>query len=102
MDYVRFRTRLKDILKQKGMRMNEAAYAIEKKHGYISAVIRDEQNMNVRDFLNLCDAIGVSPQDFFNEEVEDPSAVYELILEARNLNGKQIKSMLEMVRNLKN
>ena len=101
MEYKEFRNRLRQILEQKGISMKETSYSIDKPKGYVSAVIRDEQNMNVRDLLNLCDSIGVVPADLFSENVENPVLMGEFIIEAKSHNSEQLRIMMDLMRNMK-
>ena len=56
---------------------------------------------SMREFLYMCQYLGVTPAEFFTEEVSDPLAVNELVNESKDLSEKDLAIVLELVRRIK-
>lgn len=56
--------------------------------------------MHSRSFF-ICEYLGITPKDFFDEEAENPSEARELFEIARTLNDDQLDSMINLAKGLK-
>lgn len=52
-------------------------------------------------FFFICEYLGITPKDFFDEEAENPSGARELFEIARTLNDDQLDSMINLAKGLK-
>ena len=64
--------------------------------------IENKNNMpSLRGLFYICEFLKISPKDFFDDEIEDPKLLLELMNESKRLDEKSLKSLLSIVKNLK-
>ena len=98
MENEEFCKRLYEVITKSGKTMSAAGYDMGKSHDYMGQIVRGARAMKIPDFLLLCKELNIRPVDFFDEEVENPGKLYELILEAKPLSDRKIEAILKLIR----
>lgn len=77
------------------------SYDLGHSSGYIRSITSGRAMPSMREFLYMCQYLGVTPAEFFTEEIADPIAVNELVNESKDLSEKDLAIVLELVRRIK-
>ena len=77
------------------------SYDLGHSSGYIRSITSGRAMPSMREFLYMCQYLGVTPAEFFTEEIADPLAVNELVNESKDLSEKDLAIVLELVRRIK-
>ena len=75
-----FGRRLKELRIKKRYRGHSLSRTLDKSSTYIYKVERGEEEMTVKEFLKVCELMGVPPKAFFDEENGDIVIEHEELL----------------------
>ena len=50
--------------------------------------------------LYICEYLGVTPRDFFNEELKEPALMQELSESAKDLNADDLKALIHIAKRM--
>ena len=68
--------------------------------GYIQSISSGKSFPSVPELLYICEYLGVTPKEFFNEEAENPQLVQELFNLTRDMPEEDLKVLINMARRL--
>lgn len=69
---------------------------------YINQIENHKALPSVRVLYNICEYLHVSLKDFFDEDMQCPSLVYELVSETKGLDAQSLFHLIGLVKQLKN
>lgn len=72
-------------------------------HGrsYIQSISSGRSLPSMSEFLYMCEYLGVTPSEFFDEQTENPALLQKALDEMRSLPDKDILSLLSLIERFK-
>lgn len=68
---------------------------------YIQNISSGRAMPSIGEFLYMCEYLGVTPKDFFDEGTKNPLLIDELLKEVKDLSDKDLVLILELTRRIK-
>ena len=99
-DYIR--ERLTQLRIKKGVSEYQMSLELGHSRSYIQGIASGRSLPSIREFLQICDYLGVTPQEFFQEEyATEPIPVQKVREGLRELNEKDLEAILILIDRLK-
>ena len=93
----KFAERLSKLRTAKGDTAREMSLSLGQSEGYIGQIERQHNLPSMMVFAFICEHLGVSPKDFFDDEVDNPGTLGDLIKKLKNLNQQELESVAGIV-----
>ena len=101
MDYLQwFYSRLTDLRIQKGVSARDMSLSLGQSESYINKIENNYAMPSMQGFFYICEYLGITPSQFFNEEEKYPILMKELVNNAKGLNDKQLQLLSEFIKSL--
>lgn len=68
---------------------------------YIQSISSGRAMPSMGEFIFICEYLGITPKDFFDEEVENPLLVNEIMDEISSLSDTDLSLILALIRRIK-
>ena len=94
----RFSDHLAELRIQKGISARDMSLSLGQSNNYINTIENGKALPSMQSFFNICDFLGISPQEFFDTENSDPPMLREFIKEAQKLDPKIMGYFLEIMK----
>ena len=78
--------RLSKLRIQKGVSARDMSLTLGKANNYINNLEKGKALPSMKSFFYICECLGVTPQEFFDEKNSNPTLLNEFITEAKLLN----------------
>ena len=99
-DYIR--ERLTQLRIKKGVSEYQMSLELGHSRSYIQGIASGRSLPSIREFLQICDYLGVTPQEFFQEEyATEPIPVQKVREGLKELNEKDVEALLILINRLK-
>lgn len=95
-----FALRLALLREQKGVSARDMSLSIGQNPGYINNIETGKSLPSVTGLFYICDYLGLSPAEFFDESTDAPSLVREITEDLKKLDQKQLESISVIVSGL--
>ena len=95
-----FAKRLSELRMLKNVSAREMSLAIGQNQGYINNIENKKSLPAMQSFFYICEYLGVTPQEFFDEGNACPEALQEFIEEARKLDSRSMSYILGIMKEL--
>ena len=92
-----FADRLVKLRMAKGVSAREMSLSIGQSEGYVAQIERRHNLPSMTVFSYMCDYLGVSPKDFFDDEQENPELLQKLIDKMKTFNQEELESVMGVV-----
>ncbi|MCD7714977.1 MAG: helix-turn-helix domain-containing protein [Lachnospiraceae bacterium] len=69
---------------------------------YIQSISSGRSLPSMSEFLSICEYLGITPKDFFDDNAEEPYLTHELTNEAKNLQRNDMELLISIARRLNN
>ena len=92
--------RLAKLRTQKGVSARDMSLSFGQANNYINNIENKKSLPSMQSFLYICEYLGVTPQEFFDEGNPDPQALQELIAEAKKLDSRSLSYILGIMKEL--
>lgn len=92
--------RLAKLRTQKGVSARDMSLSLGQANNYINNIENKKSLPSMQAFFYICEYLGVTPQEFFDEENLCPEALQEFIAEAKRLDSKSMQYILGIMREL--
>lgn len=92
-----FAIRLSKLRMKKGVSARDMSLSIGQNAGYINNIETGKALPSMLGFFYICEYLGISPQEFFDTESEQPQELRELICNLKRLDERQFKNIAEIV-----
>lgn len=92
-----FPIRLAKLRTEKGVSARDMSLSIGQNPGYINNIETGKALPSMSTFFYICDYLNISPQDFFETDVEFPEQLRHLIDNLKLLNKDQIQHISALV-----
>ena len=87
---------------KKGVSEYQMSLELGHSRSYIQGIASGRSLPSIREFLQICDYLGVTPQEFFQEEyATEPIPVQKVREGLRELNEKDLEAILILIDRLK-
>ena len=86
---------------QKGVSARDMSLTLGQSPSYINNIENGINLPSMTVFFYICDYFGITPKEFFDVELKNPSKSQELMRLSKNLSGDQLDLVMDIVRNLK-
>jgi len=68
---------------------------------YINTIENKKSLPSMTSFFYICEYLGVTPQEFFDDETTNPALINELIDELKSLDDEVLENLLNFIRKLR-
>lgn len=92
--------RLAKLRTQKGVSARDMSLTLGQANNYINNIENKKSLPSMQAFFYICDFLGVTPQEFFDEGNPYPEALQELMAEAKKLDAESMDYILGIMRKL--
>lgn len=100
MYYENFSKRLAQLRQEKGISARDMSLSLGQSESYINKIENNYAMPSMQGFFYICEFLGITPSEFFNEEDKHPIIMKELINNAKELNEAQLKLLSEFIKSL--
>ena len=100
MEKADFIKRLVALRVSKGASARDMSLSLGQSAGYINNIENKKSLPALQSFFYICEYLGVTPKEFFDDENADPTALREFIQEARRLDEKSLEYILGIMKKL--
>ena len=95
-----FALRLARLREKKGVSARDMSLSIGQNPGYINSIESGRTKPSLTGFFYICEYLGVSPTEFFDEGTENPSKLDAIVNDMRKLNDQQLEIIAALVKDL--
>ena len=100
MDAKFIRDRITQLRMQKSVSEYKMSYDLGHSRSYIYNISSGKSLPPMAEFLEICDYLGVTPSDFFNDSTENPILVQSAIEEIKKLDDDNLMLVIGNLRRL--
>ncbi len=98
MDYVEFiQNRIAELRIKKGVSARDMSLSLGQSESYINKIENKRTLPSMTGFVYICEYFGITPVEFFQSEVENPSAVSGVCSEIAKLSESDLALVSEVV-----
>lgn len=94
------RDRISVLRTKKGISEYKMSLDMGHSKSYIQSISSGKALPSMSEFLYICEYLGVTPQEFFDEEIEEPSMVNELYELTKKMSVEDISVLINMAKRL--
>lgn len=94
-----FYNRLSKLRTTKGVSAREMSLSLGQTPGYINKIENRKALPSLTVFFYICDYLGVSPKEFFDEEINNPKLIQDINNELKTLNDEQLSVIYTLIKN---
>lgn len=93
-----FAARLAMLRTQKNVSAREMSLALGQNGSYINRIENQQAFPSMQAFFYICEYLQISPKDFFDTKIQDPTKIHALIEGLSSLNDRQLDLLLSLIR----
>lgn len=101
MDDTFIRSRISALRMQKNISERSMSLDLGHSPSYIHSIVSGKALPSMAEFLYICEYLGVTPKEFFDDELKNPNAVHEVLKDLGTLEDAQLMALHEIIRGLK-
>lgn len=96
-----FSLRLAKLRGEKGVSARDMSLSMGQNPGYINKIESGKSMPSLSGIFFICEYLGITPKDFFDEDSNNPSKAKELFEIAKTLSNEQLDSLINLAKGLK-
>lgn len=96
-----FRNRVTHLRVNKNISARDMSLSLGQSASYINKIENGRNFPTMQNFFYLCEYLGVTPLEFFDEELNDPPHLKEVISNLKHLNKEQLSHVAAIVEDLR-
>ncbi len=100
MDEMFIRQRIAFLRTNKNISARELSLRLGQSEGYINSIENGKSNPSVQMLGYICEELGVSMSDFYDEDNKYPDLIKDIIKEAKRLDKKSLEGVLSVMKNM--
>ena len=101
MDYIEwFYKRLTELRIQKGVSARDMSLSMGQNPGYINNIESGKSMPSLSGIFYICDYLGVTPSEFFDMEVQNPTRLKEIVANLKRLDDRQLDMISYLVKDI--
>lgn len=97
-----FAERLTQLRSKKGISARDMSLSMGQSANYINMIENRNSNPSMSAFYIICEYLGITPKEFFDDGNTDPKQTAELSEEIKKLDGKSREYLLGLIREMNN
>ena len=101
MDENYIRDRISEIRTKKNISEYKMSLDLGHSKSYVQSISAGRALPSLSEFLYICEYLGVTPKEFFDEETNDPQLIRELYNISLSLEKEDLEVLLSMAKRLK-
>ena len=96
-----FSLRLAKLREEKGVSARDMSLSMGQNPGYINNIESGKSKPSLSGILYICEYLGITPKDFFDIEIKNPSKATELYSIAKGLSEEQLDHLIAIAKGLR-
>ena len=100
MDEKDFSLRLAQLREKKGVSARDMSLSMGQNPGYINNIESGKSMPSLSGIFYICDYLGVTPSEFFDMEVQNPTRLKEIVANLKRLDDRQIDMISSLVKDI--
>lgn len=100
MEQTEFIKRLVDLRMAKGVSARDMSLSIGQSAGYINNIENGINYPSMSVFFYICDYFEITPKDFFDTDVPNPTKAHALLSAAQGLSDEQLDNLIAIAKGL--
>ncbi len=101
MDEKDFALRIAQLRLSKGVSAREMSLSMGQNPGYINGIESGKALPSISGFFYICDYLDITPMEFFDVSVKNPTKSKELLDAAKKLSSEQLEHLIAIAKGLK-
>ncbi len=93
--------RLARLRTSKEVSARDMSLSLGQADNYINNIENRKSLPSMKAFFYICEYLGVTPQEFFDEESANPGRLKELMTEAKALDDESLGSLISIIKKMK-
>lgn len=99
-DYELFvQNRIANLRTKMAVSARDMSLSIGQSENYINSIENKRSLPSMSVFFYICDYLGVSPKEFFDEEINNPKLIQDINNELKTLNDEQLSVIYTLIKN---
>ena len=94
--------RLAKLRTQKGVSARDMSLSLGQANNYINNIENKKSLPSMQAFFYICEYLGVTPQDFFDEENSCPDRISELVEDLKKMDAVDLEYVTGLIKRLAN
>ncbi len=94
------RKRITQLRIQKNISEYKMSYDLGHSKGYIQGISSGRALPSMSEFLYICEYLGVSPKQFFDEDTENPEIIERILSSLQKLNNADLERIADLAERL--
>ena len=100
MDEKDFSLRLAQLREKKGVSARDMSLSMGQNPGYINNIESGKSMPSLSGIFYICDYLGVTPSEFFDMEVQNPTRLKEIVANLKRLDDRQLDMISSLVNDI--
>ena len=95
-----FKDRLVELRLKKNVTARDMSLSMGQNPGYINNIESGKALPSLTGFFYICEYLDITPQEFFDTDLEYPEQIRSIINDLKKLNERQLRNISEIVKDL--
>ena len=95
-----FKDRLVELRLKKNVSARDMSLSMGQNPGYINNIESGKALPSLTGFFYICEYLDITPQEFFDTDLEYPEKIRSIINDLKKLNERQLRNISEIVKDL--
>ena len=100
MDEKDFSLRLAQLREKKGVSARDMSLSMGQNPGYINNIESGKSMPSLTGIFYICDYLGVTPSEFFDMDVQNPTKLKEIISNLKRLDDRQLDTISMLIKDI--
>ena len=100
MDEKDFSLRLAQLREKKGVSARDMSLSMGQNPGYINNIESGKSMPSLTGIFYICDYLGITPSEFFDMEVQNPTKLNEIIENLKRLDDRQLDTIAMLIKDI--
>lgn len=100
MDEKFIKQRIAKLRTDKNISARELSLQLGQSTGYINTIENGKSLPSLSMFLYICEYFNITPKEFFDEDINYPHLIKEIVKECKKLNSKTLESLLTIIKSM--
>ena len=97
MDYAYIKQRITDKRIEKGVSEYQMSLDLGHSRSYMQNISSGRSKPSIEEFLYICDYLGTTPGDFFDEKNQEPILIQKALSGMRSLTDKELIALINLI-----
>ncbi len=95
-----FSLRLGQLREKKGVSARDMSLSIGQNPGYINNIESGKSMPSLTGIFYICEYLGITPSDFFDMEVQNPTKLLDTVRDLKKLNDRQLEAVSRIIKEI--